>query len=337
MQTSSLSEFLSLKFNQLYPKDIIIQLPRLMNYQLDIHFNNVLLERYIFYGACAFNDMDLQSNLLHSQLINDNHRFTMNDLEFCLCLENEKYEFKIPVLSKTNVTVITPVKLDFKTQTPCFQENADLFINTTKSEFGGQVQIMIDQLYGQSPKSKYPAASQFKEINNLDSQLSSLSIAKSNKINIPRGTNFARKSPTSPLANSFRDLPFPTDIVNSNLTQRRQSWTGGKSPRNHGSFVGSFEQSLLAGRIPAPFSNPILFHSSLSITFTSSKSKIIKFMPTFVTDVECFFYKLDQQQLPYSGELNLSQPLMMEYSNLYDEIRGGLKIPGSGQIQIVTF
>ncbi len=324
----SISAFIAHKFSKYYPQEVLFNSPYNCNdFHLDIYMGNVLFERYIFYGKCDFVGQDIYESLLLNRIAEC--KIDIYDLKFCIHVENEKYEFTLPLLSKQSQT-ITPIKLE-KTHTPCFQEDADLFIRTITFD-QGQCQIMIDRLYGQSMLNKYPSASQYTEINTLGSNLSSISLKKSNlshKIQIPvsHRLNYARTSPTSPLANTFKDTSF-------DFTQRRSSFS--KSPRTSGSFVGSFEQSLLANRIPAPFSNPIPFSTSFSVTFTSIKSNLIKSLPTIHSTLDCVFYKLDNGT-PYSGELDLSDTLSSEFSDLLDftNEKSGMKIPGKGQIQIV--
>eukprot|EP00834_Sanchytrium_tribonematis_P002288 NODE_67_length_25542_cov_1.476831.p9 type:complete len:361 gc:universal NODE_67_length_25542_cov_1.476831:7014-5932(-) len=354
----SVEDFLNLKFNEIYSQDLKIDIPSdYSSFQLDIYQRKVLYERYIIHGKFDLNAVNIHHNLLLRQI--EAGIFYLKNLTFCVSFDDEKYEFNLPQQQKGLIT-INPSKLKLDELTPCFQENADLLIDTLQTEHGS-IQIMIDQLYGISSSfiSKYPEASQFREINNLDSLSSltqSLSLEKkkfsnSNRINIPishRGSNFARASPTSPLANSFKDArKYILGSSSSSeedapvyLAERRFSGSLARSPRK-GSFIGSFEQSLLAGRIPAPFSNPISFDTSCSITFTSSKSGLMRSLPTLNTKFECVFYKLDNNQssTPYSGNINFNDVLLNEFSDLFDQecLRSGLKIPGKGQIQLVIF
>ncbi|EPZ31719.1 hypothetical protein ROZALSC1DRAFT_29394 [Rozella allomycis CSF55] len=89
-------------------------------------------------------------------------------------------------------------------------------------------------------------------------------------------------------------------------------------------FVGSFEQSLISGRMAMSPSKPIMFTMQLSV-----HSQKISSYSRYTFEFPAYFYCHDDFISPYVGLVNLEKEIQM------GPINGCYRIPPKGQLQIV--
>ncbi|KAI7854541.1 hypothetical protein BDC45DRAFT_440736 [Circinella umbellata] len=100
--------------------------------------------------------------------------------------------------------------------------------------------------------------------------------------------------------------------------QRRTSWTGDQ--HLGGSLVGSYEESLLSGRMSSMPSKPILFQAQIGVLGKECKSSL-RCPPHRSVTFPAFFYDMQEQLVPpYVGTVDLIPPY---------------RLPPKGQLQIV--
>ncbi|KAI8138137.1 hypothetical protein BJV82DRAFT_632730 [Fennellomyces sp. T-0311] len=97
--------------------------------------------------------------------------------------------------------------------------------------------------------------------------------------------------------------------------QRRSSLTAD----HHGSLVGSYEESLLSGRMSAMPSKPILFQAQIGVLGKECKASL-RCPPHRAVTFPAFFYDLQDHVPPYVGTVDLVPPY---------------RLPPKGQLQIV--
>jgi hypothetical protein len=128
-------------------------------------------------------------------------------------------------------------------------------------------------------------------------------------------------SPTIP-----RSMPLAMPAAAS--AQRRNSFSS--ELLGHKSLVGSYEESLLSGRMSSMPSKPITFHCQLGVLGRGSDCKSsLKCPPHWSIVFPAMFYELQSDEpIPYVGTIDLQ-----EYAN--EKGKQGYRIPPKGQIQVV--
>ncbi|KAG0170856.1 hypothetical protein DFQ28_001470 [Apophysomyces sp. BC1034] len=99
---------------------------------------------------------------------------------------------------------------------------------------------------------------------------------------------------------------------------RRNSLVGGE---HYGSLVGSYEESLLSGRMSTMPSKPITFHAQIGVLGYGDCKPSLKCPPHQSVVFPAFFYELKEDELPtpYVGSVDITQ----------------YRLPPRGQLQIV--
>ncbi|KAI8327004.1 hypothetical protein EDC96DRAFT_533118 [Choanephora cucurbitarum] len=124
--------------------------------------------------------------------------------------------------------------------------------------------------------------------------------------------------------------------------ERRHSLTNDLL-HHQGSFVGSFEESLLSGRMSSMPSKPITFHCQLGVLGYGDCKPSLKCPPHWSIVFPATFYNLpenDQYQdqtttTPYVGLVDLEEHANTITSKGKKEVPPGYRIPPKGQIQVV--
>ena len=111
------------------------------------------------------------------------------------------------------------------------------------------------------------------------------------------------------------------------LGPARNSFQGHSSRRTSlsrsiGSFVGSYEESLLTGRLSQTPSRPLDFTASIGVLGTGKCKSSLRCPPHLVVDFPAFFYS---DISPYVGQIDLERATT----------KRGYRIPPQGQLQIV--
>ncbi|KAI9347144.1 hypothetical protein BD770DRAFT_396013 [Pilaira anomala] len=104
--------------------------------------------------------------------------------------------------------------------------------------------------------------------------------------------------------------------------QRRNSLTGDVHQR---CLVGSFEESLLSGRMSSMPSKPITFHCQIGVLGLGDCKPSLKCPPHCSFVFPAMFFKLGQEEegnTPYVGTVDVKEP--------------GYRIPPKGQLQVVV-
>ncbi|KAI9490066.1 hypothetical protein BDB00DRAFT_839456 [Zychaea mexicana] len=108
--------------------------------------------------------------------------------------------------------------------------------------------------------------------------------------------------------------PTPTNHLH-HQQGRRTSWTADHG----GSLVGSYEESLLSGRMSAMPSKPILFQAQIGVLGKECKPSL-RCPPHRAITFPAFFYDLQDHVPPYVGTVDLLPPY---------------RLPPKGQLQVV--
>lgn len=165
-------------------------------------------------------------------------------------------------------------------------------------------------------------------------QLSPISINSGNKApNYPRQpTHASRKS----LTDNWYDSS-PVAPTHSRQQSRRLSvGFGPGSDLPFGSFVGSFEESILSGRMSTTPSKPLNFLAQIGVLGLGKCKPSLK-CPTHVTiPFPAYFYSVGDYDSPspYVGQIDLETALAEKKSSK-GFADGGYRIPQKGQLQIV--
>lgn len=125
----------------------------------------------------------------------------------------------------------------------------------------------------------------------------------------PRRRSAQFPPPSSPTAPPF--APSPSSLHPSPTTRRRRSSvslsssTGSAPP--HGAFVGSFEESLLKGRLSSLPSLPLPFVASIGVLGAPDSPTRLRCPPHLIVPFEAFYYTSDgaASSAPYVGTVEL--------------------------------
>lgn len=132
-------------------------------------------------------------------------------------------------------------------------------------------------------------------------------------------------SPSSSLRNSFLAHRLHQRSIQE-LSRRGSLGGGGNNNEQHhyGSLVGSYEESLLSGRMSTMPSKPIMFQAQIGVLGRDCKPSL-KCPPHLTLVFPAFFYDLQNDDLPtpYVGTIDLSS------------VSPGYRLPPKGQLQIV--
>ncbi|KAK6537609.1 hypothetical protein TWF694_011789 [Orbilia ellipsospora] len=131
---------------------------------------------------------------------------------------------------------------------------------------------------------------------------------------------------------------FPVAPSHSRQSSRRLSFgvgLGGELPV--GSFVGSFEESILNGRMSTTPSKPLQFLAQIGV-LGIGKCKASLRCPTHVTvPFPAYFYSVGDYDSPspYVGQIDLDTALQSQSKPSKTFPEGGYRIPPKGQLQII--
>ncbi|RMZ78552.1 hypothetical protein DV737_g3828, partial [Chaetothyriales sp. CBS 132003] len=133
--------------------------------------------------------------------------------------------------------------------------------------------------------------------------------------------------------------------------QRRLSHTPDASPRNHTSMIGSFEESILRGRMSTPPSKPLDFVAQIGVLGKGDCPAKLKCPAHVSVPFPAVFYNYptstnmrtlsDDSPSPYVGTVDLSASLKPEAQKdaVFDSpvapIGGAYRVPQQGQLQVV--
>ncbi|KAI8083991.1 uncharacterized protein B0P05DRAFT_535757 [Gilbertella persicaria] len=131
---------------------------------------------------------------------------------------------------------------------------------------------------------------------------------------------------------AYSTSPTPRHFHEAN--ERRHSLTT-DILHHHGSLVGSFEESLLSGRMSSMPSKPITFHCQMGVLGYGNCKPSLKCPPHWSIVFPATFYHLPDHDedttttTPYVGIVDLE-----EYASQFNQ--PGYRIPPKGQIQVVV-
>lgn len=137
----------------------------------------------------------------------------------------------------------------------------------------------------------------------------------------PNGSQMSHMSQMSPLIPSlFHSYP-------QRLNQRSMYTTLHKKPEPFGTLVGSYEESILSGRMSQLPSKPLPFDAEIGVIATMKCQAKLKCPPHITIPFLGYFYDLEDEGCgtPYVGTINIG-----EFTNVK-----GYRIPPKGTIQIV--
>ncbi|KAF8439220.1 hypothetical protein BGX38DRAFT_877578 [Terfezia claveryi] len=159
----------------------------------------------------------------------------------------------------------------------------------------------------------------------LPSSLSSVQLSSNQASSHPRNYSLSYKRGSVP--ESYIDGPV------NRATRRLSSGLGLSSELPFGSFVGSYEESILNGRMSTTPSKPLTFVAKIGV-LGMGKCKPALRCPTHVTiPFPAYFYSVGDYDSPspYVGQIDLET--LAEKSKKFPY--GGYRIPQQGQLQIV--
>lgn len=168
------------------------------------------------------------------------------------------------------------------------------------------------------------------------SALSSLQLSPSAPLN-PR-QSFGSVTASRRISDNWQELPSPS--IPSRQTRRLSGFTNSTSDLPFGSFVGSYEESILNGRMSTTPSKPLNFVAQIGV-LGIGKCKASLRCPAHVTlPFPAYFYSVGDYDSPspYVGQIDLDTALSAEKnkpSKVPPGVGGAYRIPQRGQLQIV--
>lgn len=149
-------------------------------------------------------------------------------------------------------------------------------------------------------------------------------------------------SRSSGSATSFSDVSFTSPTASFNRSYSHRSLAGSLASsygrrqsvsRSVGSFVGSYEESILSGRMSANPSKPLDFTASIGVLGRGKCKASLKCPPHLTVPFPAYFYS---ETSPYVGQIDVET---------FDEGKGGssnsssskhgYRIPAEGQLQVI--
>ncbi|KAI8371493.1 uncharacterized protein BYT42DRAFT_502014 [Radiomyces spectabilis] len=134
-------------------------------------------------------------------------------------------------------------------------------------------------------------------------------------------------SPSQPTLHSCND-EWPSlsraGLAAPAVVQRRNSC--GLGDHHAGSLIGSYEESLLSGRMSTTPSRPITFQVQIGVLGLGDCKSSLKCPPHVTLDFPAFYFerKDDEWSTPYVGNIDISGPKLPAY-----------RLPPKGQLQII--
>ncbi|KAF3942315.1 hypothetical protein ABW19_dt0206170 [Dactylella cylindrospora] len=153
----------------------------------------------------------------------------------------------------------------------------------------------------------------------------------------PAPPSFSRHASRRSISDNWYDS-FPVAPSHSRQSSRRLSLgvgAGGDLPV--GSFVGSYEESILNGRMSTTPSKPLQFLAQIGV-LGLGKCKASLRCPTHVTiPFPAYFYSVGDYDSPspYVGQIDLDSALQNQSKPSKTFPEGGYRIPPRGQLQII--
>jgi Domain of unknown function (DUF4210) len=103
----------------------------------------------------------------------------------------------------------------------------------------------------------------------------------------------------------------------------------------YGTFVGSYEESILIGRLSTTPSKPIPFIAEIGVLAIGKCKPQLKCPAHVILSFPAYFYQLDENTpTPYVGTIDLDE-LRASYDSFCLEDCAGYRLPFKGQLQIV--
>ncbi|RUP51326.1 hypothetical protein BC936DRAFT_148741 [Jimgerdemannia flammicorona] len=174
----------------------------------------------------------------------------------------------------------------------------------------------------------------FKSINiNMPSRTLGINIDGSWRTSLPN-SSVGRFSPstfgngslgTSPLGPAGNRMSLP---LSPSIRRNSMGFNG------NGSLVGSYEESLLNGRMSTMPSKPITFIAQIGVLGHGSCKKNLRCPPHVNLVFPAHFYELSDDELstPYVGNIDLETGLT---GDRFKKFPGGYRLPPKGQLQMV--
>lgn len=148
-------------------------------------------------------------------------------------------------------------------------------------------------------------------------------------------SSFSSLSPNSifDIPSSYHPHSHSHQNQHQQVQQRRNSFT---NEFHHGCLVGSFEESLLSGRMSSMPSKPITFHCQIGVLGHGDCKPSLKCPPHWSILFPAMFYKLGEEEegsIPYVGTVDIGEHVntVIKKPN-----QPGYRIPPKGQLQVVV-
>ncbi|CAG8477747.1 7053_t:CDS:2 [Ambispora leptoticha] len=134
------------------------------------------------------------------------------------------------------------------------------------------------------------------------------------------GSSYASIASSPPMSPSLRSM--------------RRGSLGGQNSELFGSLVGSYEESILNGRMSTAPSKPITFIAQIGVLGRGKCKSSLKCPPHANLIFPAYFYNLedDDNPTPYVGNVDLENGLIGER---FKRFPGGYRLPLKGQLQMV--
>ncbi|CAG8433907.1 12135_t:CDS:2 [Ambispora gerdemannii] len=122
--------------------------------------------------------------------------------------------------------------------------------------------------------------------------------------------------------------------MSPSLRSMRRGSLGSQNSELFGSLVGSYEESILNGRMSTAPSKPITFIAQIGVLGRGKCKSSLKCPPHVNLVFPAYFYNLedDDNPTPYVGNVDLENGLIDER---FKKFPGGYRLPLKGQLQVV--